>query len=220
MKLNNSHITELLNYDNSYGCTVIGTDEAGRGSGIGAVFAGAVYFPCINGEIIEKLSKLNDSKQLSKKQREELYKIIKLETINSVVSIDVEEIERINILNASLKAMKLAVNNVIKQVNKKNLIVLIDGNKLIKDFEYLQKYVIKGDSTSAAIAGASILAKVERDNYVTELSKQYPQYGWDRNMGYLSKEHLEAIDKYGITPLHRKSYLTKHFAKSKQLSLL
>ena len=215
-----SNIIELLNYDKSYGCTVIGTDEAGRGSGIGAVFAGAVYFPDINENLISKLSKLNDSKQLSKKQREELYKIVKNETINSVAAVEVEEIEKINILNASLKAMRVAVENVIRQIGSKKFIVLIDGNKLIKDFEYPQKYVIKGDSISASIAGASILAKVERDNYVVELSKQYPQYDWDKNMGYLTKAHLNAIDKFGITPLHRKSYLTKHFAQSKQLSLL
>ena len=210
---------KLFEYDQNYNCSIIGTDEAGRGSGIGAVFAGAVYFPEMSDELIEKLSILNDSKQLSKKRREELYEIIKSETINCVTPISAEEIEEINILNASLKAMRISVETVASQIDKKDIQVLVDGNKLITNLKLPQKFVIKGDGTSASIAAASILAKVERDRYVENLAKEFPQYGWDKNMGYLTKEHLQAIDKYGITPLHRKSFLEKHFAKQEQLSL-
>lgn len=210
---------KLFEYDKNYNCSIIGTDEAGRGSGIGAVFAGAVYFPEMSENLIKKLSILNDSKQLSKKRREELYEIIKSETINCVTPISAEEIEEINILNASLKAMRISVETVASQIDKKDIQVLVDGNKLITNLKLPQKFVIKGDGTSASIAAASILAKVERDRYVENLAKEFPQYGWDKNMGYLTKEHLQAIDKYGITPLHRKSFLEKHFAKQEQLSL-
>lgn len=210
---------ELFEFDKTYGCSIIGTDEAGRGSGIGAVFAGAVYFPYMSDKLMEKLSVINDSKQLSKKRREELYEIIKSETINCVTPISAEEIEKINILNASLKAMRISVETVASQINKKDIQVLVDGNKLITNLKFPQKYVIKGDSKSASIAAASILAKVERDRYMTELSEKYPLYRWDKNNGYLTEEHLDAIDKYGLTPFHRKSFLQKHFAKQEQLGL-
>lgn len=222
-----SHILKLISYDNSYGNKIIGTDEAGRGPAAGGVFASAVYFPNYSKELIEKLSILNDSKQLSKSKRESLYDIIKENTINSTICIEVDEIERINILNASLKAMKLAVENVIKQATKEetgsncqNFLVLVDGNKRIKDFNLaLQKWVIKGDATSASIAAASILAKVSRDRYMEELDSEFPGYGWSKNAGYLTKEHIQAIDKYGMCKYHRPSFLKKHFAKQEQLSL-
>lgn len=219
----NQHIIELFNFDKTYSeKLIIGTDEAGRGPAAGGVFASAVYFPAITNDLIEKLSILNDSKQLSKKKREALYDIVKNETINSTICIEVKEIEEINILNASLKAMKLAVEDVISQINhqdKKEILTLVDGNKFIKDFKYPQKWVIKGDSTSASIAAASILAKVSRDRYMEELDTKHPQYNWAKNAGYLTKEHLAAIDKYGLTEFHRPSFLKKHFDKQKQLSL-
>ena len=209
---------ELFNFDKSENNIIIGTDEAGRGPAAGGVFASAVYFPEANTELIEKLAILNDSKKLTRKKRESIYDIIKTETINSTVCIEVEEIEKINILNASLKAMKLACENVISKIDKpENVLVLIDGNKLIKNFTYPQKYIIKGDSKSAAIAAASILAKVSRDRYMDELDKIYPQYGWIKNAGYLTKEHISAIDKYGLTEYHRPSFLKKHFEKQLEL---
>jgi len=214
-----SHIIQLFTFDYNQKRTVIGTDEAGRGPAAGGVFASAVCFTKRNRELVESLAILNDSKQLSKKNREYLYEIIKNETVNSTVCIDVNEIEEINILNASLKAMKLACENVIRQITYDKLMVLVDGNKMIKDFDYPQKYVIKGDSRSASIAAASILAKVTRDRYMEELDKKYPKYHWAKNAGYLTKEHLEAIDKYGLTEYHRPSFLKKHFEKQKQLSL-
>ena len=214
-----THTEELFSFDEQYKCLIIGTDEAGRGPAAGGVFASAVCFTDRNKNLIESLAILNDSKQLSKKNRESLYDIIRSKTINSTVCIEVGEIEEINILNASLKAMRLACMNVIKQINEDKLLVLVDGNKLIKDFKYPQKYVVKGDSKSASIAAASILAKVTRDRYMEELDKKYPEYGWMNNAGYLTKGHLEAIDKYGLTEFHRPSFLKKHFEKQKQLSL-
>lgn len=214
-----SHIIQLFVFDYNQKRTVVGTDEAGRGPAAGGVFASAVCFNKRSQKLVEDLEALNDSKQLSKKKREALYEIIKSETINATVCIEVEEIERINILNASLKAMKLACEDVIKRIDYEKLMVLVDGNKMIKDFPYSQKYVIKGDSRSASIAAASILAKVTRDRYMQELDAKYPQYGWAHNAGYLTKEHLAAIDKYGLCEFHRPSFLKKHFEAQKQLSL-
>jgi len=230
----------LFDFDEKFNKTIIGTDEAGRGPAAGGVFASAVYFMEKSDKLIEKLSILNDSKQLSKKKRESIYDIISNETINSTVCIEVAEIEKINILNASLKAMKLACENVIaknemtKQSNERkniqnkpdclanarnDMLILVDGNKLIKQFDYSQKFIIKGDGKSASIAAASILAKVTRDRYMEELDAKFPQYGWARNAGYLTKEHLSAIDKHGLTPHHRPSFLRKHLEKQTQLNL-
>lgn len=214
-----SHVIQLFVFDYNQKRTVVGTDEAGRGPAAGGVFASAVCFNKRSKKLIEDLEALNDSKKLSKKKREYLFEIIKNETVNSTVCIDVDEIEKINILNASLKAMKLACEDVIKRIDYEKLMVLVDGNKMIKDFSYSQKYVIKGDSRSASIAAASILAKVTRDRYMEELDAKYPQYGWGHNAGYLTKEHLAAIDKYGLCEFHRPSFLKKHFEAQKQLSL-
>ena len=163
MKLTkDSHIIKLFAYDLYYkNYIIIGTDEAGRGPAAGGVFASAVCFYERSRDLIERLSILNDSKQLSKKKRNALYDIILNETINSTVCVGVEEIEKINILNASLKAMKLAVEDVLKRAalsealegNYSKVFVLVDGNKMIKDFDMCsQKWVVKGDSNSASIA--------------------------------------------------------------------
>lgn len=207
---------ELFEFDKSLK-TVIGTDEAGRGPAAGGVFAACVHFPKVTNNLIKDLEKLNDSKKLSKKAREKLFDIIINNSINSIICVEVEEIEKINILNSSLKAMKLACENVIKEAKLTDFITLVDGNKLIKNYTYPQKFVIKGDGTSAAIAAASILAKVTRDRYMDKLAKEFPQYGWERNAGYLTAEHLNAIDKYGLCKYHRPSFLKKHFEK--QLTL-
>lgn len=207
---------ELFDFDRTYG-NVIGTDEAGRGPAAGGVFAAAVYFPEVSNSLITDLERLNDSKKLSEVAREKLYDIILNNSVNSVVCVDVQEIEKINILNASLKAMKLSCENVIKEAGLKEFITLVDGNKLIKNYTYPQKFIIKGDGKSASIAAASILAKVTRDRYMDELASQFPQYGWNRNSGYLTPEHIKAIDEYGLSKYHRPSFLRKHFEK--QLSL-
>ena len=146
-----------------------------------------------------------------------MYDIVLNETINKTICVEVEDIEKYNILACSLKAMKLACESIIEQIKKENILVLVDGNKLIRDFTYPQEFVIKGDGKSASIAAASILAKVTRDRYMQKLDEEFPQYNWKSNAGYLTKQHLDAIDKYGLTPYHRKSFLKKHFEK--QLSL-
>lgn len=219
--------TQRFEFDKGFNKTIIGTDEAGRGPGAGGVFASAVHFDKLDKNLIEKLSILNDSKQLTAKKREYLYDFIKNETINSTICVEVDEIEKYNILNCSLKAMKLACEEVINQITRhsevnqkfaeESILVLVDGNKLIRNFSYPQQYIIKGDSKSASIAAASILAKVSRDRYMQELDKEFPQYQWGQNAGYLTKAHLDAIDKYGLTKYHRKSFLKKHFEK--QLTL-
>lgn len=215
MKATNSK--KLFDFDKTFKKTIIGTDEAGRGPGAGGVFASAVYFEKVTPKVIEKLSILNDSKQISPKKREYLYDFVKNESINHTVCIEVEEIEETNILACSLKAMKLACEDVISRIDKKDILVIVDGNKLIRNFDYPQEFIIKGDGKSASIAGASILAKVSRDRYMLELDKEFPQYNWKKNAGYMTKEHLEAVDKYGLTKYHRKSFFRKHFEK--QLTL-
>ncbi len=212
----NPFMNKRFDFDKEYG-TVIGTDEAGRGPAAGGVFAGAVYFPNITEALLNDLNRLNDSKQLSKSAREKLFDVILKYSYHSVVSVDVDEIEKINILNAALKAMKLACENVIKEAGLNEFITLVDGNKLIKDYSYPQECVVSGDSLSASVAAASILAKVTRDRYMDELASIHPEYGWNRNFGYLTPEHLAAIDEYGLTEYHRPSFLQRHFEK--QLSL-
>lgn len=208
----------LFEFDKSNGI-VIGTDEAGRGPAAGGVFAACVYFPEVSESLIKDLAKLNDSKKLSAKARESIYDIILNSSIHSIIDIEVDEIEKINILNASLKGMKLACEEVIKKAQLDEFITLVDGNKLIKNYTYPQKFIIKGDGKSASIAAASILAKVTRDRYMTKLAEEFPQYGWAKNAGYLTAEHLKAIDTYGLSKYHRPSFLRKHFEKQKQLTL-
>ena len=212
----------LFDFDKSFNKTIIGTDEAGRGPGAGGVFAAAVYFNEISEGLISDLAILNDSKKLTVKKRDSIFDVIKNNTINEIVCIEVEEIENINILNASLKAMNEACTSVIDRINNDNLLTLVDGNKLIKNYNYPQEFVIKGDSKSASIAAASVLAKVSRDRYMDRLHEEFPMYNWKKNAGYLTVEHLNAIDKYGITKYHRKSFLKKHFEKENvnQLTLV
>ena len=199
---------ELFNFDKNFASKVIGTDEAGRGPAAGGVFAAAVCFENVTEGLMKDLEILNDSKKLSARKRESIYDIIKNNTLNKIVCVEVEEIEQINILNASLKAMHAACSGII---SGSDVLVLVDGNKLIKNFGYPQKYVIKGDSKSASVAAASVLAKVTRDRYMQRLHEEFPMYNWAKNAGYLTKEHLAAIDKYGLTKYHRPSFLRKHF---------
>ncbi len=209
-------VTDLFEFDKQFNQKVIGTDEAGRGPAAGGVYAAAVYFPEITEGLIKDLEILNDSKKLTPKKRDSIFDIILNNTLNKIVCVEVEEIEKINILNSSLKAMNIACSSIMQE----NAITLIDGNKLIKNYTYPQKFIIKGDSKSASIAAASILAKVSRDRYMLKLHEEYPMYNWAKNAGYLTQEHIDAIDKYGLTKYHRPSFLRKHFEKAKQLSLI
>jgi len=174
-----------------------GVDEVGRGSLIGPVYAAAVI---LNESIDEKL--LKDSKKLSKKKREELYSYIKKNSIWAIGQASIKEIEKINILHASLLAMKRA----IIKLKKKPSLVLIDGNKLPNLKNYNLKYVIRGDEKISSISAASIIAKVSRDRFITTLSSKFQNYGWETNSGYGTKEHLNAIKKFGITKYHRKTF--------------
>lgn len=205
----------LFQFDKDFNTTIIGTDEAGRGPAAGGVFAAAVCFEKVTDALIKDLAILNDSKKLTAKKRNSIYDVIKNSTLNEIVCVEVDEIEKINILNASLKAMNLACSAII---SNSDVIVLVDGNKLIKNFNYPQQFVIKGDSKSASIAAASILAKVTRDRYMEKLHEEFPMYNWAKNAGYLTKEHLDAIDKHGLCKYHRPSFLRKHFEK--QLTLI
>lgn len=205
----------LFQFDKDFNTTIIGTDEAGRGPAAGGVFAAAVCFEKVTDSLIKDLAILNDSKKLTAKKRNSIYDVIKNSTLNEIVCVEVDEIEKINILNASLKAMNLACSAII---DKSDVMVLVDGNKLIKNFNYPQQFIIKGDSKSASIAAASILAKVTRDRYMEKLHEEFPMYNWAKNAGYLTKEHLDAIDKHGLCKYHRPSFLRKHFEK--QLTLI
>ena len=175
-----------------------GCDEAGRGCLSGAVFAAAVILPQDYHHPL-----LNDSKQLSEKQRYTLRPIIEQEAIAWAVGIVTpQEIDKINILNASFLAMHRAV----EQLSQVPQHLLIDGNRFKPYKGIPHTCVVKGDGKFLSIAAASILAKTYRDDYMMRLHEQYPHYGWDRNKGYPTQEHRDAIARYGATPFHRQSF--------------
>ena len=179
---------------------ICGVDEAGRGPLCGPVVAAAVILPkdCI-------IEGVNDSKKLSEKKREMLYdEIIKNALAVGVGMCDQDVIDEINILNATKKAMCEAIDN----LKEKPDYVLIDGNQKI-DIKFPQDIVVKGDSKSESIAAASIIAKVTRDRIMLEYDKKYPEYGFAKHKGYGTKAHIQAIEKYGITPIHRISFCRK-----------
>jgi len=176
---------------------IAGVDEVGRGSLIGPVFAAAVI---LNKSINKKL--LKDSKKLTKPKREFLSKYIKKNSIWAIGKASVKEIEKINILQASLLAMKRA----IKKLKKKPALVLIDGNKLPDLENYNLRSIIKGDQKIPSISAASIIAKVTRDKMISNLAKKFKGYYWDQNYGYGTKQHLKAIKNLGITIQHRKTF--------------
>ena len=189
-----------------------GCDEAGRGPLAGSVFAAAVILdPKLldREEHREWLALLNDSKQLTEKERSFLRpKIEQFAQAWAVVEVTAEEIDRINILNASIIGMQRALDKL--SITPQHIIV--DGNKwkpYIPEGQVMEiptRTVVKGDGKYLSIAAASVLAKTYRDEYMLRLHEQYPQYHWDTNMGYPTKAHYEAIQKYGITPYHRKSF--------------
>ena len=180
---------------------IAGVDEVGRGRLIGPVYAAAVI---LNNDIDKK--KIKDSKKLSKTNRENLEKYIKKNSYWAIGSASLMEIEKLNILNASLLAMKRA----IKKLNKKPTLVLIDGNKIPEMKDYKLKSIIKGDQKIKEISAASIIAKVSRDKIMFKMSKSFKKYKWDLNAGYGTKDHINAIKKYGITRFHRKKFNPIH----------
>lgn len=180
------------------GVTEAGCDEAGRGCLAGSVYAAAVIFPA--GYTNEEL---NDSKQLTDRRRKRLREIIERDALAWAVGIVTpEEIDRINILNASILAMHRALD--MLKVRPESIIV--DGNRFKPYHDIEHTCVVKGDAKYLSIAAASILAKNYRDDYMDSLAKEYPQYDWTSNKGYPTKKHREALHLYGITPYHRKSY--------------
>ena len=176
---------------------IAGVDEVGRGSLIGPVYAAAVI---LNKSINKKI--LKDSKSLNRRKRELLSVYIKKNSIWAIGKASVKEIEKINILQASLLAMKRA----IKKLTKKPSHVLIDGNKIPELKNYRLKAIIKGDQKITSISAASIVAKVSRDKFISKLAYKNKGYNWEQNFGYGTKQHLKAIKKLGITKHHRKTF--------------
>lgn len=189
--------------DNGYR-TVCGVDEAGRGPLAGPVCAAAVILPpdC-------KIEGLNDSKKLTEKKRDSLYDIIKEKAVAySIVMVDEKAIDEINILQATLKAMREAINGLSVQPD----LALIDGNQ--KPNSGIDEItLVKGDAKSMSIAAASVLAKVTRDRFMLELDEKYPEYQFKKHKGYGTKLHYEALEKYGSSPVHRMTFLKKFYEK-------
>jgi ribonuclease HII len=180
------------------GITEAGCDEAGRGCLAGPVFAAAVILP-------PKFSNplLNDSKQMTEKERDKLRPLIEKKAIAwAVAMIDHEEIDRINILKASFKAMHAAID----KLNIRPDLLLIDGHIFSPYFGIVHQCIVQGDAIYASIAAASVLAKTHRDEYMRGLHESYPQYGWDENMGYATPGHREKIREHGLSPYHRKTF--------------
>ena len=189
--------TRLLPYMNE-GLLEAGCDEAGRGPLAGPVYAAAVILPPTFNHPL-----LNDSKKMTDTQRRELRPVIESEAISwAVTKVDVEEIDTLNILWASVTGMQRAVLALATRPEY----LLIDGNRFRSFGGFPYSTVVHGDAIYASIAAASVLAKTYRDDYMIAISKEYPQYGWEKNMGYPTREHLDAIREYGYTPHHRKSF--------------
>ena len=187
--------------EKKFGSIIIGVDEVGRGPLAGPVTAAAVI---LNDNI--SLDKINDSKKLSSLQRESIFNQIIINSKCAIGFATVSEIDKLNILQASLLAMKRSVES----LKEKKAIILIDGKfSYDKNNENIKTF-IKGDQLYPSIAAASIIAKVVRDRYMTLMSEKYQNYGWDKNAGYGTKKHILAIKEYGITPAHRKSFSPIH----------
>ncbi|HCB64001.1 MAG TPA: ribonuclease HII [Fusobacteria bacterium] len=189
----------LKEFDNSYG-KVIGVDEAGRGPLAGPVVSAAVYV--INGDELEEV---DDSKKISEKRREIFFDKIINNCEVGVGIVSAKDIDKINILNATMESMRIALSHMKEAVD----IVLVDGNTKIKNYYGSQLPVVKGDSKSLAIAAASIIAKVTRDKIMKEISAKYPQYLFEKHKGYGTQSHIEAIRKFGPCEIHRMSFIKK-----------
>lgn len=191
---------------------ILGCDEVGRGPLAGPATVACVAYPISVTPDLPLFSQIDDSKKLSAKKREQL-----IEAIHStaaaycVLDMSPEQIDTLNILQACLQGMKLAAQNVVAQlgVNRDLVHVIIDGNKLIPNFEYPQTAYVKGDGRSWSIASASILAKVHRDDLMISYDAQYPGYGFAQNVGYPTAAHRAALAELGPTPIHRKSFKVK-----------
>jgi ribonuclease HII len=180
---------------------IIGVDEVGRGPLAGPVVAAAVYIPIENwGHPVWR--EVQDSKKLSSIRREILFSVIQSQCHFGIAEASVEEIDSLNILQATFLAMKRA----IEKINIEAPYILIDGNRLPKTWSWEARAIIKGDTKSVSIAAASILAKVTRDKMMEKLGETYPHYGWSSNAGYGTSQHLEALENHGVTHHHRKTF--------------
>ncbi len=203
--------------ENAHNGPVFGLDEAGRGPLAGPVVAACVHIPD-DKRSLDFVGEIRDSKKLSDKMLEYLFEKISENFIYGIAEVSPQEIDEINILQASLKAMEKAFSNchpeafTLKDLDssgqalQNDRVALIDGNRIPKNLPCKAQAVVKGDGKSVSIAAASILAKVTRDRIMTELAAEHPHYGWERNVGYPTAEHLAAIDRFGITPHHRRSF--------------
>lgn len=191
---------------------VAGVDEAGRGPLAGPVVACACILPKNHG-----VEGINDSKQLNADKRHEIFQqlIAHSEVVYGVGVVEVHEIDRINILQATFQAMRIA----IAALKKTPDFVLVDGNKHIPKLEITQRAIIDGDALSESIAAASIIAKETRDEMMKKLHQKFPNYGFDHNMGYGTKEHLQALKDYGICEAHRRSFEPVKASLSKEVAL-
>lgn len=223
------YLTNLLEFDleireNHAAATeelvIIGTDEVGRGCLAGPVVAAAIVLPVIErgSPLAVSLSGLNDSKKLTAKRREELSSILKDICVFAVAEASVEEIDRLNILNASFLAMRRAISKL--RITKESLL-LVDGKYKVPQCRHKQIAVVQGDGRSASIAAASVIAKVYRDALMCQLAHKHPEYFWHSNKGYGSADHRNAIAEYGMNKWHRKSFCRSlPEISGKQLSLL
>jgi ribonuclease HII len=212
-------LKKLLSFDDqirgAYGFNLlIGVDEVGRGCLAGPVYAAALIMPKgpLSKWLSGKLKILNDSKQLTIEERERLAPVLEEATMWAVGSASPQEIDQINILQASLLAMRRAIKTLIAKYSVLEMtpLVVVDGRTRIPELAFKQVTVIKGDGQSASVAAASILAKVHRDRFMTDLAAQLPNYQWHSNKGYSCRSHVEAIIEHGTTIWHRRSFLRKY----------
>lgn len=220
-----ARLKKLLSFDREMtgkwvkkqGAILLGTDEVGRGCLAGPVVAAAVHLSDIevDSDLAALLTSLDDSKKMTATKREEIAEVLKSRCRFAIAESSVEEIDQMNILQASLLAMKRALAELGPPPGT---VILIDGNKTITEVRFRQIAVIGGDAISASIAAASVLAKVYRDRLMKDLHEQFPAYRWDSNKGYGSKDHRDAIQENGLTSWHRKSFCAK--LQVEQLSLL
>ena len=199
-------MNKLYDFDKEYNRLIIGVDEAGRGPLAGPVVAAAVV---IN-KYSQYLEEVNDSKKLTETKRERIFKnILKDSNISyGMGSVDADVIDEINILEATYIAMKEAIENITNS-DKERYLILVDGNRKIKNCEYNQETIVKGDSKSLSIATASIIAKVTRDRIMKELDLKILGYNFSKHKGYGTKEHYKLLRENGVSNIHRKSFLKK-----------
>ncbi|MDR1835045.1 MAG: ribonuclease HII [Fusobacteriaceae bacterium] len=193
----------LYQYDLSKNIPVVGVDEAGRGPLAGPVVAACALLKNYD----ESLAGINDSKKLGEKKREALYDVILEHFYTGIGLAAVEEIDRMNILNATFLAMRRALSLLSEKQDLSSCLVLVDGNFPIREYVGPQEALVKGDGTSLAIAAASILAKVTRDRIMAQEEKNYPGYGFSKHKGYGTKDHIRAIHALGSCKIHRETFL-------------